>query len=81
MAETKARLAQCFVTVFPELTPENAHTASIEKMESWDSIAAITLVNVVEEEFGIQMDFEALERLTSFDRVLEHLHEAHSLPE
>jgi acyl carrier protein len=37
---------------------------------TWDSIAAITLVNVIEDEFGFQMDFDLLPELDSFERVL-----------
>jgi acyl carrier protein len=78
MDEIKLRLAKCFQTVFPELvTEEDVYNASQETLAAWDSIAVITLVNVIEEEFQIQMDFEALETLTTFDRVLEHLAQAH----
>jgi acyl carrier protein len=42
----------------------------------WDPIAAITLVNVLEEEFQIQMDFEALGDLTSFDLILDYVRKA-----
>ncbi len=37
------------------------------------SIAAITLVNVIEDEFGFQMDFDLLPELDSFQSILEYL--------
>lgn len=78
MDETKERLAKCFRLVFPGLKvpPESA---SQETVPEWDSVASITLMNVVEEEFGIQMDFEAVAELTSFHLVLEHLKTAHQV--
>jgi acyl carrier protein len=36
-------------------------------------VAAITLVNVIEEEFGIEMDFDQLADLDSFRRVRDYL--------
>jgi acyl carrier protein len=78
MDNTRQRLARCFETVFPELSGEDVYSADQATLPAWDSIAAITLVNVIEEEFNIQMDFEELESLTSFDRVLAYL-ETHAL--
>jgi acyl carrier protein len=78
---TKQRLAKCFATVFPELSHEGIYAASQATVPAWDSIAAITLVNVIEEEFNIQMDFEDLESLTSFDRILAYLQQTHALQE
>ena len=49
--------------------------ATQSTVEGWDSIAAITLVNVIEEEFGIQMDMDALADLDSFERIHEYLAE------
>jgi len=75
MDETKERLVKCFQTVFPDLkTPDTATQAGVAE---WDSVAAITLVNVIEEEFNIQMDYEELESLDSFPKVLDYLN---SLP-
>jgi acyl carrier protein len=71
MDETRDRLVKCFHTVFPDLeTPE---TAAQEGVTEWDSVAAIMLVNVIEEEFNIQMDYEELASLDSFSRVLDYL--------
>lgn len=73
MDPLKRRLAHCFVTVFPDLSEDQILRANQENLASWDSVAAITLVNVIEEEFGIEMDLDALGELNSFDRVCEHL--------
>ena len=73
MDEIREKLAGCFRTVFPDLPPEAAYTASQAALPQWDSVAAISLVNVIEEEFGVELDFEVLADLTSFPQILEHL--------
>jgi acyl carrier protein len=47
--------------------------ASLESVPEWDSLAAVTLVAVVEEEFGVAIDADDLPKLTSFDLVLNYL--------
>ena len=73
MDPLKRRLAHCFQTVFSDLSEEHILRANQDNLAAWDSVAAITLVNVIEEEFGIEMDLDGLAELTSFDRVCEHL--------
>jgi acyl carrier protein len=74
MDESRERLAQCFQVVFPSLK-DNAgiFAATQATVPEWDSVAAITLVNVLEEEFQIEMDFEVLADLTSFELILDYL--------
>ena len=52
--------------------------ATQSTVEAWDSIAAITLVGVIEDEFGIQMEMDALADLDSFPRI--HQYVAAGLP-
>ena len=73
MDDVKSRLAKCFQTVFPDLSEEDATHASQATLPEWDSVAAITLVNVVEDEFGFEMDLDALADLDSFDKVREYI--------
>jgi acyl carrier protein len=75
MDQTKYRLAMCFRIVFPELTELEIFDASHASVAAWDSIASITLVNVIEEEFKFDVEFEVLAELTSFDRILEYLNQ------
>ena len=67
------RLTNCFQTVFPHLPEGEIAAASQTNVAAWDSVAAITLVNVIEEEFGIQMDLDQLADLDSFTRVHDYL--------
>ena len=72
------RLLKCFRSVFPELSDAGLRSASAETTGAWDSVAAITLVNVIEEEFGVQMDYEILPELTSFETVRTYLASMHA---
>jgi acyl carrier protein len=76
MNETQTRLTRCFRSVFPKLSDEDISSANVEAVEAWDSVVTITLLTVIEEEFGIQFEPEALERLTSYQSILEHLKQA-----
>jgi acyl carrier protein len=72
MDDTRSRLMRCFSTVFPELpsgTLANANTATAE----WDSLSSVTLFALVEEEFGTELDVNALGELSSFDSILDYL--------
>jgi acyl carrier protein len=73
MDNIRATLLKCFESVFPALSPAQIEAANQASVAEWDSVAAITLVNVIEEEFGITMDFDKLADLDSFDKVLEYL--------
>jgi acyl carrier protein len=68
-----ARLSNCFQTVFPSLPEAQIPQATQSSVAAWDSTAAIMLVNVIEDEFGIEMDFDRLADLDSFERIREYL--------
>jgi acyl carrier protein len=69
MEQVTDRLRECFREVFPDLSDEQIETADREEMSEWDSLATLTLLAVVEEEFGLQLDEEAIGKLTSFSAV------------
>jgi acyl carrier protein len=73
MPETKDRLLKCFEIVFPQLERAEIPDASQANVPAWDSIAAITLVNVIEDEFAFTIDLEALPELDSFERILAYI--------
>lgn len=73
MDETRQRLTNCFQTVFPDLPEAEIATASTSTLAAWDSVAAITLMNVIEDEFGFEMDLDDLADLDSFDKVYSYL--------
>jgi acyl carrier protein len=78
MDNLRSRLVRCFETVFPDLPESEIPTASQQALSNWDSVAAITLANVIEDEFAFQLDFEDLADLDSFERI--HAYLAERLP-
>ena len=73
MSDVRTRLTACFAAVFPGLPPERVRTASVESVPEWDSVMAVNLVAVVEEEFGVRVDPQDLERLVSFPEIERYL--------
>ena len=70
----EARLETCFLTVFPDLAAGSVRQATVDSVEKWDSVATLTLVSVIEEEFGIEIDFEDdLESFVSFEGITRYL--------
>ena len=67
----QSRLARCFGLVFPELAPDEMPLASPASVGTWDSLASINLVAVIEEEFGIQVELGELEEMMSFATILD----------
>jgi len=66
MDDTQRRLVTCFATVFPTLSPSEILGASSDSVAGWDSLAMVTLLAVIEEEFGMQFPPAEVEALLSF---------------
>jgi acyl carrier protein len=73
MDEIHKRLVKCFESAFRALPADEIPRASQATIPAWDSLATITLVNVIEDEFGVQLDFDLLPELNSFDRILFYM--------
>lgn len=73
MDETQKRLTNCFRVVFPDLSEAEISSASQETVAAWESVAAITLVNVIEEEFRVELDLDDLTELDSFPKISDYL--------
>jgi acyl carrier protein len=78
MDDTQARLIKCFASVFPKLRPDEIVHASQASVEEWDSIVTVTLLTVIEEEFGFAFSLDEMEELTGFQPILNRLQEAAS---
>jgi acyl carrier protein len=76
MDENESRLAECFLAVFPDLPTDVIVHASSTSIQNWDSVATVTLLAVVEEEFGINIDVKDLARFDSFNGILIFLQES-----
>jgi len=75
MPDPRERLARCFSAVFPRLSRDEIARASTSSVAGWDSIAMINLMTVIEEEMGVSFDPEELDRLVSFELILDVLRE------
>jgi acyl carrier protein len=73
--EREESLLRCFSSVFPSLTSEEIRSASSDVPGLWDSLATVTLIAVVEEEFGIQIELERVPELRSFSAFLNYIQE------
>lgn len=73
MSEQENRLVRCFVSVFAGLTPEEIRATGAESKGIWDSLSAVTLAAVVQEEFNVEIDPEILPHLDSFEAFRTYL--------
>ncbi len=69
MHDVEQRLTECFCAVFPELSPEEIVKAS-SNTGAWDSLTAVTLLALVEEEFGIELEPNAEPENMSFQNMM-----------
>jgi acyl carrier protein len=60
------RLLQCFRTVFPNRSEAQIRDASTDTVAEWDSLATAKLFSLIEEEFGVILDIDNLDQMTSF---------------
>jgi acyl carrier protein len=66
MNDRRTRLLQCFSLVFPQLSSAQLEAATVNSVANWDSVATVTLIAMIEEEFGCTVELEEYEQLTSF---------------
>jgi acyl carrier protein len=73
MPNLDERLIKCFDVVFPNLSPAEVPRASSASIATWDSLATVTLVSVIEEEFAVTIMPEEFENFVSFELIRECL--------
>ena len=73
MPELDDRLTSCFASVFPALDPNQIRLASVDTVPAWDSLAAVTLIAILEQEFDTQIDLMEMSELTSYQAVHDYL--------
>jgi acyl carrier protein len=76
MSDTRARLERCFQAVFPTLTTGEIQSATPDTTEAWDSLASLTLIQVIEDEFGLRIDPFEFAEIASFDRLQSHIRDS-----
>lgn len=73
MADTRQRLISSFQVIFPGLTEAQIQEASPDSVSTWDSVATVTLVNVIEEEFGLEIALDDVRHVLSFTLMLDYV--------
>jgi acyl carrier protein len=73
MTALDERLIPCFQAVLPGLRPDQIMRATQDSVESWDSIAMATLLTVIGEEFGVVVDYDSVDQLTSYASLREYV--------
>ena len=66
MSSVEDRLLLVFQAAFPTIPPSELKTATAESLEAWDSLATVTLVSLVQEEYGVEIPPEETMTLMSF---------------
>lgn len=75
MNDIQERVTQCFSNVFPDLRTEEIPRASTASLAAWDSVAHITLLSSIAEEFGQSFELEDFEELVSYALIVDRLEE------
>src|SRR5438552_12722614 len=73
MNNLRKRLIACFAAVFPDLSQEEIPLATVQSVASWDSLATLRLIVVIEEEFGVKASPDDLEQFFSFELILDYV--------
>lgn len=73
MDTVRDTLARCFALTFPDLDPSKYASATTENTPGWDSMAQVTLLTLIGEEFNLDVDFEAFEGATSFNALADRI--------
>ena len=73
MDDVRRRLAACFTAVFPGLSSADAPAATADSVAAWDSSHHFLLLEVVEEEFAIQIPEDVAGEIDSFAAFENHL--------
>jgi len=73
MRDQDERLIRCFESVFPALTQEEIESASSDSVGVWDSLSSVTLAAVIQEEFNVEIEPDALPDLDSFRAFRDYL--------
>ena len=73
MSNVAERLTKVFAAIFPELTPEEIQVASPASVAAWDSLATISIVSLIEEEFAIDIPPDRFEDMGSFELIVDFL--------
>jgi acyl carrier protein len=73
MNNVKERVALCFTNVFPNIRQDEIPGASVASLTNWNSLAHVTLLASLSEEFGVDFEMEDFEELVSYPLIVAYL--------
>jgi acyl carrier protein len=73
MSEYEDRLAKCIASAFPTLSDEEIRASNMDLLFDSDSMAGVTLIALIDEEFGTNVEVSELVELGSFAAVSNFL--------
>jgi acyl carrier protein len=79
LTDLDSRLTRCFAGAFPDLRETQIPSATVDNTASWDSMGALTLAALIEEEFGVTFGDDVIGSLRSYAAVRAEL--AKSIPD
>ena len=79
MTELDNRLFRCISSIFPNVSVADIRELDVARLMDMDSLAAVTLVAVIDEEFGVTVDAEILREFGTFHAIRQYLCENASI--
>lgn len=69
----RERVSRCFSNVFEGIRPEDISNANTSSLPAWDSMAHVTLLSLISEEFGFDFELEDFEQLISYALIVDYV--------
>lgn len=73
MSTLDSRVIDCFSALFPGYSREEMLSASRESIPEWDSLASVTLLVLLQEEFHLDIDLSEFEQFNSVKSVMDYV--------
>jgi acyl carrier protein len=73
MSEQDDRLVRCYASVFPTLSEGDIRSSNVAPLFDLDSLAGVTLVTLIDQEFGVNVELPDLLELGSFEAISQFL--------
>lgn len=73
--EVYDKLREIFIDVFDDEDIALSDTTVSSDIEGWDSLTHITLIGVIEDEFGIKFDMDALPQMKNVGIMIDMIQE------
>jgi acyl carrier protein len=75
VSEYEDRLVRCFASVFPNLSEREIRSSNVVPLFDVDSLAGVTFVTLIDQEFGVNVELSELLELEGFEAISHFLQE------